>query len=67
MEIMQSQRLVVTINLFGLPSVVVPIGVANGLPQTVQIIGPPFSDERCLQAAEAIEKKLGVITPISPQ
>ncbi len=65
-EIMDSQRLVVTINLFGLPAVIVPVGVVDGLPQAVQIIGPPFSDERCLQAGEAIEKALGVITPITP-
>lgn len=65
-EIMNSQRLVVTINLFGLPSVVVPVGVADGLPQAVQIIGAPFNDELCLQAAEVLEKKLGIFTPISP-
>jgi amidase len=65
--IMDSQRLVVAINLFGLPTVVVPVGEAEGLPQAVQIAGPPFSDGRCLVAAEEIEQALGPLTPIDPR
>lgn len=54
------------VNLFGLPSVSVPTGVSNGLPQGIQIIGPRFREDLCLDAAEAIEERLGTITPITP-
>jgi amidase len=45
----------------------VPVGVANGLPQVVQVIGPRFREDACLDAAEAIEARLGTITPIDPR
>jgi amidase len=59
-------RMVVAVNLLGLPSVAVPVGEANGLPQAVQIIGPRFREDLCLDAAESIEARLGTITPIEP-
>jgi amidase len=49
-----------------LPAAVVPIGVANGLPQAVQIIGSRYQEATCLDAAEAIEAALGIVTPIDP-
>jgi amidase len=66
MKLASSLSLVVTCNLLGLPAVVVPVGVANGLPQAVQIIGPRYREEVCLDAAEAIEAALGIMTPIDP-
>lgn len=63
----QSLRLVVTVNLLGLPAVAMPVGVADGLPQGIQIIGPSFREDVCLDAGEAIEQRLGVITPIDPR
>lgn len=65
--ILNSMRLVVTVNLLGLPAAAVPVGVANGLPQGVQIIGPRYREDLCLDAAEAIEGELGVLTPIDPR
>lgn len=60
----ESMRMLVSINALGLPSCVVPVGIANGLPQVVQIIGAPFEEMRCLQVADAIEAQVGAITPI---
>ncbi len=45
----------------------VPVGVANGLPLGVQLIGPRFREDLCLDAAEAIEQVLGVLTPMEPR
>jgi amidase len=59
-------RLVVTVNLLGLPAAAVPVGVANGLPQGVQLIGPMYREDLCLDAAEAVENTLGVLTPVDP-
>lgn len=58
--------LTVTCNVLGLPAAVVPVGVAHGLPQAVQIIGARYAEWTCLDAAEAIEAALGTVTPIDP-
>jgi len=63
---MRSLRMVVTPNILGLPSVAVPVGQSEGLPQGVQIIGPRFREDLCLDAAEAVESRLGALTPIDP-
>lgn len=49
-----------TFNVFGLPSVAVPVGrSADGLPIGVQIIGRPFEERAALAAAAVIETALG--------
>ncbi|HEX2316999.1 MAG TPA: amidase [Thermomonospora sp.] len=60
-------RMTVAVNLLGLPSVAVPAGEADGLPQGVQIIGPRFREDLCLDAAAAIESRLGPRRPIDPR
>ena len=62
-----SMRLTVIANLLGLPAVAVPAGLAAGLPQGVQLIGRRYREDHCLAAAQAIEDRLGVMTPIEPQ
>lgn len=57
-------RLVVIANLLGLPAAVIPVGIADGLPQAAQIIGARFREDLCLDAAQAIEHRCGIITPI---
>jgi len=59
--------LTVTVNLLGLPSVAVPVGVSKGIPQAVQIIGPMFQETRILDLAELIEKEVDAFTPIDPR
>ena len=54
-------------NLLGLPSVVTPVQVVDGLPQGVQIIGPRYHEDLCFDAAEIIEQQQGVFTPIEPR
>jgi amidase len=60
-------RMVVAINALGLPSAVVPVGVRDGLPQAVQVIGAPFDEMRCLAVAEAIEQRVAALTPVDPK
>ena len=58
-------RMVLAVSALGLPAVVLPVGIAGGLPQAVQLIGPRYREDLCLDAA-AIEDRLGILTPIDP-
>lgn len=60
-------RMVVMVNLLGLPAVAVPVGSFRGLPQAVQIIGPRFREDLCLAAAEVIEARVPRVTPLDPE
>ncbi len=53
-------------NLLGTPAAVVPAGMADGLPVGVQVMGGRYTELRCLAVAEAIEQRLGPLTPINP-
>jgi amidase len=66
-ELLAQMRMIVPVNLLGLPSAAVPAGVEGGLPQGVQVIGPRFREDLCLDAAEAIESALGTVAPIDPR
>jgi len=65
-EVFAAQRLLVAVNLLGLPAVAVPAGVAGGLPLGVQVIGSRYREDLCLDAAEVIEARHGLATPIDP-
>jgi amidase len=54
-SVVESMRLVVAANLLGLPAAVVPVGTQDGLPQAVQIIGPRYGEDLCLDVAAVIE------------
>ncbi|MCE7929552.1 MAG: indole acetimide hydrolase [Chloroflexi bacterium CFX7] len=66
-ELFGSLSLVVTVNLLGLPSLALPVGVANGLPQGVQLIGDRYREDLRLAAGQSIEERLGVFTPVEPR
>jgi aspartyl-tRNA(Asn)/glutamyl-tRNA(Gln) amidotransferase subunit A len=51
-----SDVFMISINLAGLPSIVLPCGVdEHGMPIGLQIVGPPFGEEIVLRAARAFE------------
>ncbi|MCP3416381.1 amidase family protein [Bradyrhizobium brasilense] len=54
-------RFISSINVLGLPAAVVPVGLDEGLPVGVQIVGSRYREDMCLDAAEAIERKAGVL------
>ncbi|MEU4330586.1 amidase [Nonomuraea dietziae] len=62
-----TMRLAVAVNLLGLPAVAVPVGPAGDLPHAVQIIGPRFREDLCLDAAAVVEAATGALTPIDPR
>jgi amidase len=67
LAVLELIRFVTPMNLLGLPAVCVPTGVAEGLPLGVQVVAARFQEGLCFDAAEAIEARLGSITPIDPR
>lgn len=66
-KVVEMMRFILPANLFGLPAACVPTGVHEGLPTGAQLIGDMFREDLCLAAAEAVEARLGVFTPIDPR
>jgi amidase len=64
---LRAQRFLVAINALGLPAVAVPTGLASDLPIGVQLVGPRFREDLCLDAAEVIEARAPVLTPLDPR
>jgi amidase len=65
-HMMRAQSTELAVPVLGLPSIAVPTGVANGLPVGVQLIAGRYREDLCLEAAEAIEGRARVRTPINP-
>ena len=54
-------RFVSAISVLGLPVAVTPVGLLDGHPVGVQIIGSRYREDLCLDAAQAIEARVGVM------
>jgi amidase len=59
-------RPVMPANLLGLPAVVVPAAIHDGLPMGVQVMADRWQDLTALAVAEDIERAVGRFTPIDP-
>jgi len=62
-RIMAGYQLTMGANVLGLPALALPVGIANELPQGVQLVGPRYQERLCLDAAQAIEDRLGNVSP----
>jgi len=65
-ETIRGMRMTLAVNALGLPAVALPVGIEGGLPQSVQVIGPRFREDLCLEAAAALEDRVGIFTPVDP-
>ena len=65
-ELLEILRFITPANVLGIPSVAVPVGVFDGLPQGVQCVADRWRDDLALNAAADIEKSVGRFTPIDP-
>ncbi|MFH8684358.1 amidase [Streptomyces lydicus] len=66
-RVQNALRLCSATSFVGVPAVAVPTGVVDGLPYGVQLIGRSYREDLCLEAAEAVERRLGVLTPVDPR
>jgi amidase len=66
-EILRGRPVTVAVCALGLPAVALPVGIGDGLPRAVQVIGPRYREDLCLDAAAALEERAGIITPIDPR
>ncbi|MFF5808193.1 amidase [Streptomyces sp. NPDC012746] len=66
-RVASAMRLCTVTSFVGVPAVAVPTGLADGLPSGVQIVGRAFREDLCLGAAQALEDRLGVLTPVDPR
>ncbi|MEA2627457.1 MAG: amidase [Candidatus Binatota bacterium] len=66
-EVIAAQWSMMAIPLVGFPAISVPTGVAEGLPVGVQLLGPRFREDLLFDAAEVVEARAGVFTPIDPR
>ena len=65
-ELVETLRFITPANVLVLPSVALPVGVSDALPQGVQCVADRWRDDLALEAAGDIEESLGIITPINP-
>jgi amidase len=66
-ELASAMRMVLPVNILGLPACAVPVGADEGLPQGVQLIGARFREDQLLDAAQALEARAPLFTPIEPR
>jgi len=66
-KIIRAYRPLPLIAGLGVPGLTVPAGKVGGLPVGVQIIARWFEDERCLSAAEVLERRIGPLLPVNPK
>ncbi len=61
------QAIYADVDMICLPGCTVSVGADDGLPQGVQLIGGRFREDILLDAAQAIEDRAPVLTPIQPR
>jgi len=67
LDVVAAQWPMMSVALFGVPSISVPTDVVNGLPIGVQIVGRKFREDTLFDAAEVIEAHSTISTPIDPR
>jgi amidase len=65
--LLRAQVPVLACSTLGLPGLACPATLVDGVPVGVQLVGPRFGEEMLFAAAEAIEARTAVKTPIEPR
>jgi amidase len=64
--LLRAQVPILACSTLGLPGLACPATLADGVPVGVQLVGPRYGEEMLFAAAEAIEARTAVKTPIAP-
>lgn len=62
--VVAAQWPMMAIPMLGFPAISVPTGIADGLPAGVQLLGRRFREDTVFDAAEIVEARCGVLTPV---
>ncbi|TMR04790.1 amidase [Actinomadura soli] len=65
-ELMGRQWPLMSVPVLGFPALGLPVESGGGAPLGVQVIGRPFEEDAVFAAAEVIEARAGIATPIDP-
>jgi aspartyl-tRNA(Asn)/glutamyl-tRNA(Gln) amidotransferase subunit A len=60
LQMYMSDLYTIPISLAGLPAISIPVGLKNGLPVGMQIVGPPLSESLILKASHVFEMESGL-------
>jgi len=60
-EILNDMQCSYAMNFLGLPAAIAPMGVHEGVPYGIQIVGQRFREDMVLDAAEAIQAHVGIL------
>ncbi|WP_067476365.1 amidase [Actinomadura hibisca] len=63
-SLVAAQWPMVSLPVLGFPGVAVPVGVSDGLPIGVQLVGGRFAEDVMLDAAQAVEDRAPRLTPV---
>lgn len=66
-RMLTSYHPLLAISMLGLPGLAVPTGQVDGVPVGVQLVAGRFREDICLAAAEIIEARSPLTTPINPK
>ena len=65
--LIDAQRSLLAVPALGFPALAVPTSVAGGTPVGVQVVAGRFREDVCFAAAEVIEARASIFTPIDPR
>jgi amidase len=60
-EILNDMQCSYAMNLLGLPAALAPMGIHEGVPYGIQIVGQRFREDMVLDAAEVIQRQVGIL------
>lgn len=65
-DLLDAQSPLLSTAILGLPGLSVPMGLRNGLPTGVQLVGDRFREDLCMAAAEVLEADAGPVPVVDP-
>jgi amidase len=65
-QVITAQWSMMAIPVLGFPAIAVPTGVSDGSPVGVQLLAQRFREDLLFDAAEVVEARAGLLTPIDP-